>query len=82
MPLPRDRAWFAAKSHGWGWGLPLRWQGWAVMGGFVAALIAGAPLARHEPEMFAGYSAILALVLIVVCYWKGERPKWRWGRED
>jgi hypothetical protein len=81
MPLPRDRAWFAAKRYGWGWGLPLRWQGWVVMGGFVAALIAGAPLARNEAAVFVGYSLALALVLFGICYWKGEQPRWRWGKE-
>jgi hypothetical protein len=28
MPLPRNKAWFRAMTYGWGWGLPLRWQGW------------------------------------------------------
>jgi hypothetical protein len=51
------------------------------MGGFVAALIAGAPLARNEAAVFVGYSLALALVLFGICYWKGEQPRWRWGKE-
>ena len=27
--------WFPAKTYGWGWGLPITWQGWLV---FLAAL--------------------------------------------
>ena len=23
------RNWFRAKRYGWGWGLPITWQGWA-----------------------------------------------------
>lgn len=82
MPLPRERAWFGAKTYGWGWGLPLRWQGWVVMGGFVVALIAGVPLAKQTPTVFVGYSVALAIVLIAICYWKGEAPRWRWGKHE
>ena len=31
--------WFAAKTYGWGWGLPTVWQGWLVYG--IAAVFAG-----------------------------------------
>jgi uncharacterized membrane protein YccC len=79
MPLPRDQAWFAAKTHGWGWSLPLRWQGWVVMIGFIAALIAGAPLATRSLVLFVGFTVAIATVLLGICYWKGEAPRWRWG---
>ena len=23
--------WFPAKRYGWGWGLPISWQGWIVL---------------------------------------------------
>jgi hypothetical protein len=26
-----SRYWFPAKRYGWGWGLPVTWQGWAVL---------------------------------------------------
>ena len=28
-----DPEWFAAKRYGYGSGLPIAWQGWAVIGG-------------------------------------------------
>ena len=74
MPLPRNKAWFAAKTHGWGWGLPLRWQGWLVMLGFIAAMIAGAPLVKVSPVLYVVYSIAMAGVLVGFCYWKGEDP--------
>lgn len=80
MPLPKDKAWFAAKTYGWGWGLPLRWQGWAVMTLFIAAVIIGAPLAKTSLGLFVGYITALSGILIGICYWKGERPEWRWGQ--
>jgi hypothetical protein len=79
MPLPRDKAWFAAKTYGWGWGLPLRWQGWVLMIGFIVVLIAGAPLAKKAIVLFVGYNVAVVTVLFVICYWKGEAPRWHWG---
>lgn len=25
------KIWFPAKRYGWGWGLPVTWQGWVVL---------------------------------------------------
>jgi len=38
------------------------------------------PPAKNIPGFFV---RVLALngVLIAICFWKGEAPKWRWGRE-
>jgi len=30
--------WFPAKRYGWGWGLPVAWQGWAVLIAYAAVL--------------------------------------------
>jgi hypothetical protein len=82
VPLPADKAWFRAKTYGWGWGLPARWQGWVVMLAFVGALIGGSPLAKPNPVVFVAYSIALGVGLIGICYWKGERPRWRWGADE
>jgi len=82
MPLPREKAWFSAKTYGWGWGLPMRWQGWIVMIGFIVVLVAGAPLTRIGTALFVGYSVAVAAVLLAICYWKGEAPRWRWGKDE
>jgi hypothetical protein len=78
MPLPKSKAWFRAKTYGWGWGLPCRWQGWAVMTGFMLALIAGSPLVARSPTLFVGYSIAITAALVGICYWKGEKTGWRW----
>lgn len=82
MPLPKHEAWFPAKRYGWGWDLPRRWQGWVVMLGFFGAVFGGLPVAEQNPELFAGYAATLVAVLVLICYWKGETPRWRWGDRD
>ncbi len=82
MPLPRDRAWFAAKTYGWGWGLPLRWQGWVTFLSYLLAMCASAPVAARSMGWFFIYCISLSAALIAVCYWKGEAPRWRWGKDD
>lgn len=76
--------WFAAKRYGWGWGLPLTWQGWAVLAAFVALLSVGFLVFPPEDRMvpFLVYDGILCGLLITVCWLKGEPPRWRWGGKD
>ncbi|MGC1817035.1 MAG: hypothetical protein WA900_05210 [Casimicrobiaceae bacterium] len=73
--------WFPAKRYGWGWGLPTVWQGWVVMVIFAALLLVGAValLPTRGPAAYVAYSALLCLLLVAVCWLKGERPTWRWG---
>jgi hypothetical protein len=74
--------WFPAKRYGWGWGPPLVWQGWAVLILFGVLLAAGGcVLLPRRHEFFLLYSLFLCAVLMLVCWLKGERPRWRWGGE-
>ncbi|HEY8538876.1 MAG TPA: hypothetical protein VIL28_08410 [Steroidobacteraceae bacterium] len=75
--------WFPAKRYGWGWGLPIRWQGWAVMAIYALMLVVAAVkfLRVHERLAFVGTAAALTVVLVLVCWWKGEPPRWRWGED-
>jgi hypothetical protein len=74
------RYWFAARRRGWGWGLPTAWQGWLVMLCALGA-IAAATLRLLPDHPIALQLVVLGVVgvLILVCYWKGEPPGWRWG---
>ena len=81
MPLPKNEAWFPAKTHGYGWGLPARWQGWLVVLSCLAAFGVGVRfllLAKHA-GYFAAYVIGLALALTLVCWRTGEPARWRWG---
>jgi hypothetical protein len=78
--------WFRAHRYGWGWS-PSTWQGWAVMALWVAALTAW--MIYRSDAFIVGwhfdlvtYAGVLALVaaLFVVCWIKGERLRWRWGK--
>ena len=83
MPhVPRYR--FPAKPYGWGWGFPATWQGWAVLIAYLGLLVLGAELfpPRTMHIAYIAYAVILSLALLVVCWLKGEPPRWRWGNKD
>jgi drug/metabolite transporter (DMT)-like permease len=77
--------WFKAKEYGWGW-YPVTWQGWLVLVVFVALMIAnafrlnGSSRADTIPVEFLVETVVLVGILIGICFWKGEKPGWRWGR--
>ena len=75
------KLWFPAKRYGWGWGPPSTWQGWGVLGAFVLLLAFGAVLfpPAQEAWFFAGYTVVLCLVLLAICYAKGEPLRWRFA---
>ena len=73
--------WFPAKTYGWGWGPPSTWQGWLVLGLYLAGMVALALALDLETQIveFLVGVAVLTTALLVVCWVKGEPPKWRWG---
>jgi hypothetical protein len=74
--------WFPAKQYGWGWGFPITWQGWATFACFLALVLSGAAtIPRHTIVGFIAYVVVLSVLFGVVCWWKGEPPRWRWGGE-
>ena len=75
------QVWFPAKKYGWGWGLPNCWQGWVVFTVYLGLLFGGAFLVSKHTGLYVGYASTLSIVLIIICYLKGEKPRWRWGKE-
>jgi hypothetical protein len=80
---PTPEYWFPAKRYGWGWGLPVRWQGWATLLAYIVLLSAVAFRFRPaaHPLAFALLVALLTLAFVAVCWLKGEPPRWRWGKD-
>ena len=81
MSLPKEQAWFPAKRYGYGWGFPRRWQGWVVMLAYFGALLAPRFYASEHVGLFVAYAFGVTALLIAICIWKGEAPKWRWGKD-
>ena len=78
------RYWFRAKRHGWGWGLPLTWEGWVVLAAFIVLIVAGGLVfpPTRAPPAFIAFVVGLSVLLVAVCWLKGEPPRWRWGDDD
>lgn len=75
--------WFPVKRYGWGWGLPVWWQGWVVLLAYFVLLFAG--IRHFGPQRIVStgiYLAVLTTVLVVVVAVRGEKPaRWRWGKD-
>ena len=75
--------WFLAKRFGWGWGPPVAWQGWAVLVSWIIALAVGTLLLLPQHLAVLGLFVLgMSVLLIAVCYVKGEPPAWRWGDRE
>ena len=83
MPSPQNKFWFPAKTYGYGWGPPNCWQGWVVMVLYFAALAVSAItfLPGKHTAQFLVCAVSLTLALVIICWLKGERPRWRWGKD-
>jgi len=83
-PLEEEerKYWFPAKRYGWGWGLPTVWQGWATILAYLVALSLCAYVypPASKPASFLESTVVISILLIAVCWIKGEPLKWRWGK--
>ena len=75
--------WFAAKRYGIGAGLPITWQGWAVLIGYLA-ILGGAVLLLGErnPATFAILIIATAVLLVITARSTKGGWRWRWGDGD
>ena len=79
----RPSFWFPVKRYGWGWGLPVRWQGWVVFAAYLVLLYVGIYYFKPQRDVLGMslYISLLTVALIAIVAIKGERPVgWRWGR--
>ena len=75
--------WFAPKRYGYGAGLPISWQGWALTLGFVALACALAGLLKDQPLRLIALEAPLAIAFAVICARTTRGGwRWRWGSDD
>ncbi|KKP87224.1 MAG: hypothetical protein UR89_C0004G0013 [Candidatus Roizmanbacteria bacterium GW2011_GWA2_35_8] len=71
--IKKNILWFRAKNYGWGW-YPSSWQGWIILSIYLIYLFyRGMETKRIIETIFA------TILLIIICYLKGEKPEWRWG---
>ena len=81
--MSKDRDWFAPKRYGWGVGVPISWQGWALLLGYFVLLGLASLLIRYS---WVGYGSIVAIVTIVFIVISARTTKggwrWRWGEDE
>ena len=81
METDKPMYWFPAKKYGWGWGPPACWQGWVVTAVWFALVVAGAFFIMPHTVAYLAYSIFMCAILSLICYLKGEKPRWRWGKD-
>ncbi len=77
--------WFKRKTYGYGW-VPSTWQGWGVVVLYILSLVnnflfvdfnshsVSDTLLTFLPNVY-----ISTIFLLIICYAKGEEPRWQWG---
>lgn len=74
--------WFAAKRYGYGAGLPIAWQGWAVTLVYLAIVSGSIFLFEDRPAVFLAIGGIASLLMIFVAARTTRGGwRWRWGRD-
>jgi len=66
-----------------GLGITHTWQGWVVFVAWFAVFISAMRyFTPHRPAAFLVFTVVMSLLLLAICYKKGEPPRWRWGARD
>lgn len=78
-----DDAWFAPKLFGFGFGLPIAWQGWALMLCYLAVLaVLVLELRRHPLQLIAALVLPTIALLVIGCAKTRGGCHWRWGGNE
>ena len=82
-PATPPQYWFPAKTYGWGWGMPITWQGWLVFLAALGLFACGAFLFPPQTMLlgYIVYEVAIVAALIFICQRKGEPTSWRWGKK-
>ena len=89
MEQPDKKMWFQPKGNGYGSGLPISWEGWVLLAGFLAAVFGLAWASRHffagrerAVAHIAGVVALLIPFVLIVRARTESGWKWRDGSDD
>ena len=83
-PVNDPQPWFAHKRYGYGAGLPIAWQGWALLAAYLALLAGlGELLVPAQTALFILLVGFATGLLI----WISARRtrggwRWRWGERS
>lgn len=74
-----NKIWFKRKLYGWGW-TPVTWEGWIIIFIWVWIFATAIPQLDHEWIKNVVFVVLATALLIFICYKKGEKPRWQWGK--
>ena len=75
--------WFAPKHYGYGIGIPIRWQGWALTIGYVVlAVVLSVKLADRPLKLVGVMVPLTATFLVIATRTTRGGWRWRWGEEE
>lgn len=75
--------WFAPKRYGFGAGLPIAWQGWAVLLVYAGLLFGATILLLDKPVALLAVALPLTLILLLIAARTTRGGwRWRWGKRD
>lgn len=84
--MKSDKLWFRAKTYGYGW-TPCSWQGWMVALFYITCSMTifiqidrSSPSGSDTLNKFSLPFLVLSFFMIVICVFKGEKARWRWGK--
>jgi uncharacterized membrane protein YhaH (DUF805 family) len=77
--------WFRRKTYGWGW-TPANRKGWTVVLIFLVLTIGGTVywinMGTFELYPYMAFIILMNILLVILCWAKGEKPQWQWGNKD
>lgn len=73
------KIWFRRKLYGWGW-TPISWEGNLVMIIWIVAFVSLISNITHYNYKSIFIILVMIGLLLYVCYKKGEKPRWQWGK--
>lgn len=83
--MENKKLWFKRKTYGWGW-VPVTWHGFLVVFLYIVLVTAFTLTINENSSVnevaftFLLPVVLLTIALIRICYKKGEKPKWQWGK--
>jgi hypothetical protein len=72
--------WFPVRParNGWGWGLPIRWQGWVAYLVFFGGMLAGIwRAASYGQWAVIAFACVWGPLFVGLMFWKGEPQSMR-----
>jgi len=73
----KEKYWFKRKRYGRGW-CPSSIEGWIVIIIACAMILYFATKVDTNPVNIV-YIILTAVVLVIINYMRGEKPRWQWG---